>query len=378
MALAAAVGFPWRYSLRLLMKILLFSKYSRIGASSRLRILQFIPYLEANGFKCTVKSLLDDEYLNSLYTHSRRAPLAIASLYLKRLIMLFDFFRYDLIWVEKEIFPYLPAFAEKLLRLFGKAYVVDYDDAIFHNYDLSDNLVVRKFMGRKIDAVMRSSACVIAGNSYLAERARTAAAPRVEIIPTVVDHTRYRPRQDSSSKGLVIGWIGSPSTQKFVLGIREALTKACQVHNARLMLVGASPQIVTEFPGVQVDVVAWSEGSEAEQIRQMDIGIMPLPDGPWEKGKCGYKLIQYMACAVPVIASPVGVNVRIVSGSHSGLLADSLAEWERTLLQLLKSPEQRSALGVAGRKAVEETYSLQVQAPILLQIFNEAINQSRT
>lgn len=377
MALAAAVVFSWRYPLRFQMKILLLSKYSRMGASSRLRTLQFIPYLEANGFKCTVKNLFDDEYLCALYTHERRVPVAIASLYLKRLIMLFGFFRYDLIWVEKEIFPYLPAFAEKLLRLFGKAYVVDYDDAIFHNYDLSGNLAVRKLMGHKIDAVMRNSVCVIAGNSYLAERARTAEAPRVKIIPTVVDHTRYRSRQDSSSEGLVIGWIGSPSTQKFVLGIRDALIKVCQVHNARLMLVGAAPQIVGEFPGLQVEVVPWSEESEAELISLMDIGIMPLPDGPWEKGKCGYKLIQYMACAVPVIASPVGVNVDIVTSSYSGLLAGSLVEWENALSHLLASPKQRRVMGMAGRKAVENNYSLRVQAPILIRIFSDIIDQRR-
>lgn len=357
------------------MKILLLSKYPRMGASSRLRALQYLPHLESEGFDITVSSLFDDEYLHNLYKQGNRSALATAQRYLKRLIVLSSCYKYDLIWIEKEIFPYLPAFAERLLRLLGKPYVVDYDDAIFHNYDLSGNPLIRRFLGRKIDTVMRYSSCVIAGNAYLAERARTAGAPLVELVPTVVDHTRYTPRHESDNERLVIGWIGSPSTQKYVVDIREALEKACTEHNARLMLVGASPQVVAELAGLDVEVIPWSEHGEAELIRRMDIGIMPLPDGPWEKGKCGYKLIQYKACSVPVIASPVGVNVDIVSGSQSGLLACSSADWESALQQLLESAEQRAKLGSSGRQAVEETYSLQVQAPVLRRILTEAITK---
>lgn len=354
------------------MRILLLCKYSRLGASSRLRTLQYLPFLEGEGVEVTVSSLFDDEYLNCLYSHQRRAVKSVVSRYLKRLITLLSFFRYDLIWIEKEIFPYIPSLAERLLYLFGKTYVVDYDDAIFHNYDLSGNPLIRAVLGRKIDSVMRHSVCVIAGNAYLAARAKAAGAPRVVIVPTVVDHTRYTPRHNSTDQCAVIGWIGSPSTQKYVVGIRDALAKACQRHGARLMLVGATPQVVAEFPGMDVEVLPWSEESEAELICQMDIGIMPLHDGPWEKGKCGYKLIQYMACGVPVIASPVGVNVDIVNANQCGLIAGSLTEWEDQLSQLLKCSELRMELGLAGRTAVVNKYSLLAQAPVLSNIFKEA------
>jgi len=139
------------------------------------------------------------------------------------------------------------------------------------------------------------------------------------------------------------------------------------------MLIGATPDIVSEFLGVNVEVVSWSEETEAKLISKMDIGIMPLPDGPWEKGKCGYKLIQYMACAIPVIASPVGVNVDIVRTSKSGLLADRLVEWEDALKQLLSSHAQRIAMGKAGRTAVEKKYSLQVQAPIVIGVLKSVV-----
>lgn len=356
-------------------KILVLCKYSRMGASSRLRSLQYLPHLEADGFDVTVSSLFDDAYLKSIYKREGRSALAIARLYVKRLLALLSCHKYDLIWIEYEVFPYLPAAAERLLRLLRKPYIVDYDDAIFHNYDLSSNPLIRRLLGRKIDTVMRHSACVIAGNAYLAERAKAAGAPRVELVPTVVDHQRYTPRNSTDNQRPVIGWIGSPSTQKYVVGIRDALDKACKAHDARLMLVGASPQVVSELPGLDVEVVPWSEDREAELIRKMDIGIMPLPDGPWEKGKCGYKLIQYKACSVPVIASPVGVNVDLVNGSQSGLLAGSTADWESALQQLLESAEQRAKLGASGRQAVEETYSLQIQAPVLRRILTEAITK---
>jgi glycosyltransferase involved in cell wall biosynthesis len=356
------------------MKILLLSKYSRKGASTRLRLLQYLPFLEAEGFKVTVSSLFDDEYLDQLYQHGKRAPFRIMMLYLRRLVVLLSAFRYDMIWIEKEIFPYMPALAERVLRLLGKRYVVDFDDAIFHNYDLSGNPVLRRVLGRKIDVVMRCASCVVAGNEYLASRAKAAGAVRVELVPTVVDVTRYSPIGPSVASRPVIGWIGSPSTQSYVVDIARPLALQCQKHNARLLLIGASDDIASELPGVDVEVVRWSEASEVALIAGMDIGIMPLPDGPWEKGKCGYKLIQYMACGIPVIASPVGVNVDIVGTNRCGLLATSSVKWEVALDNLLESPAQRLELGRAGRQAVESWYSLAVQAPILAGIFARSMN----
>ncbi|MDA3831985.1 MAG: glycosyltransferase family 4 protein [Spirochaetales bacterium] len=271
----------------------------------------------------------------------------------------------------------MPALAERLLHWLGKRYVVDYDDAIFHNYDLSGNPVLRRVLGRKIDTVMQQAHYVVAGNEYLAARAMEAGVRGIVIIPTVVDHTRYEVRGTLKTGRLVIGWIGSPSTQQYVVGIRAALTEACQTQGARLMLVGSNLDVIAELPGIDVEVVPWTEDNEAALISQMDVGIMPLPDGPWEKGECGYKLIQYMACGVPVIASPVGVNVDIVTHSQCGLLADTPAEWVGALRRLLGSAEQRHQLVTAGRQAVERTYCLAVQEKVLSGIFYSAINQDK-
>ena len=350
------------------MRILLLSKYSRMGASSRLRSLQYLPYLEAEGIEVVARPLFDDQYLEALYTQGSRSVFKIFRQYCLRLLLLLRCSSFDLIWIEKEIFPYLPAFFERMFSLCGKPYVVDYDDAIFHNYDLSSNPVIRYFLGKKIDTVMRKSSLVIVGNDYLASRARLAGATKVVVIPTVIDMTRYRAKTYLADERLVIGWIGSPSTEHYVVSLRDVLSDVCGQFGAKLLLVGATTAIVDRLSGCEVEVVPWSEESEVDQVCKMDIGIMPLTDEPWERGKCGYKLIQYMACGVAVIASPVGVNTTIVRGSNCGLLAEKEKDWLEALTAMLESREMLAKYGAAGRQAVDNHYSLQVQSPNLVKL----------
>lgn len=353
------------------MRILQLTRYSRTGASSRLRSLQYVDILNKHGIIIDTQPLFDDTYLTELYSHKTRNVLHIIKCYISRLLLLTRAWNYDAIWIEKEIFPYLPALAERCLAWTGKSYIVDYDDAIFHNYDLSKKWLIRKLLGKKIDIVMRKATLVLAGNSYLAERAKAAGAKHVEIIPTVVDHLRYSSKTSSTPVKLTIGWIGSPSTQKYVLEIHQALADVCKQYNAQVMLVGATPQIASELPDIDIKVLPWSEESEATLISQMDIGIMPLTDNPWEKGKCGYKLIQYMACGLPVVASPVGVNTTIVKLGENGFLAAHNEQWGNAIGQLLRDAGLRKQMGDAGRQQVENIYSLHAQAPRLVKLFKD-------
>jgi len=287
--------------------------------------------------------------------------------YFRRLVRVLFFYRYRFIWIEKEIFPYCPALVESLLSFLGVKYVVDYDDAIFHNYDLSKNFFVRFFLKKKIDRVMRGAFCVIAGNEYLAARARDAGAKRVMVIPTVVDAKRYSHEGKKRSK-ITIGWIGTPSTQKYVLSLLNELQALAEKVDFRLLLVGATSDFGEKFPRVDVIVNPWSESNEASLINQMDIGIMPLDDGAWERGKCGYKLIQYMASSIPVVASPVGVNKDIVTQAGAGFLAKS-GEWEISLLHLIQNPSIRKECGNLGRQAVENRFSINSQVDRLERCF---------
>lgn len=346
-------------------KILLMARYSRLGASSRLRSYQYLPYLKQNGIDIKVAPLLGDDYINDLYSGNGRRKTIVFHAYLQRIKDLLGVKHFNLIWIEKELFPFFPAWGEVVLNFFGIPYMVDYDDAIFHNYDLHPNKLVRLLLGTKIDRVMKRAAVVIVGNSYLAERAHRAGARKIELIPTVVDLKRYRVIPKISNLPFTIGWIGSPGTSKYINLIKPALLEVCKNGSARVTLVGAGP---IKLHGVPLEIKPWTEESEVEAIQTFDVGIMPLPDEPWERGKCGYKLIQYMACGKPVVASPVGANRQIVEHGVNGFLASDIADWIAALEKLRDNVSLRKEMGFAGRRKVEEQYCIQVTGPRLLDI----------
>ncbi|MDZ4042089.1 MAG: glycosyltransferase family 4 protein [Eubacteriales bacterium] len=352
------------------MKILLLSRYGRLGASSRVRSYQYIPYLELHGMKVTVGPLLEDAYIQDLYADKRKRVGAIFYAYLRRLGYLFRSHQFDLLWIEKELFPWLPALAETLLDHLSIPYVVDYDDAVFHRYDIHPKAIVRSILGRKIDAIMRRAAIVIVGNDYLAERARRAGAKRVEYLPTVVDLEGYHTTPKSNSTVFTIGWIGSPATCHYLKLIASPLRDICSVYNARLVLIGAEK---VDLPGVPIEYVAWSEATEVQEMQRFDVGVMPLVDEPWERGKCGFKLIQYMACGRPVVGSPIGVNKQIIEHGVNGFQANTNKEWVDAMQLLRKDAELREKMGECGRKLVEESYCIQVTAPKLVSLLRSVV-----
>jgi glycosyltransferase involved in cell wall biosynthesis len=267
--------------------------------------------------------------------------------------------QFDLVWIEKEALPWMPAWLERLL-LAGVPYVLDFDDAVFHNYDLNNSTLVRGLLGRRIDRVMAGASMATCGNNYLAQRARDAGTGAVELLPTVIDLERYLPvpRATDAAESARIVWIGSPSTVQYLARLAAPLVELAQRFRFTLRVIGAT----FELPGVDVECVAWTESSEVALIAECDIGVMPLKDSPWERGKCGYKLIQYMACGLPVAASPVGVNVDIVRDGINGFLAEGDEAWVAKLEQLLGDAALRQQMGRAGRQIVEQHYSVQAVA----------------
>lgn len=352
------------------MRVLVLTRYGRLGASSRLRFLQHMPWLRDAGVDCTVQAFFSDEMLQTRYQSGRYPRMQVLSAYGERVRQLMRCRQFDLVWIEKEALPWLPAWFECFL-LRDAPYVLDYDDAIFHNYDLHASKWVRRSLGRRIDRLMARASLVVSGNEYLAQRARDAGAPWVEVVPTVVDLDHY----ECASKGTGYGgaapcivWIGSPSTVQYLAQIEEPLTMLARQFPFRLRVVGAT----LAMPGVNVECVPWSEATEAQSIAQCDVGIMPLADSPWERGKCGYKLIQYMACGLPVVASPVGVNQEIVQEGQNGYLAEGGGEWVEKLLHLLGDPGLREVMGRAGRLRVEAKYCVQQVAPRLAVLLCKA------
>ena len=327
-----------------------------MAASSRLRTYQFLPFWEAQVEKVEVAPLLNQQYLQELYGGKRISKLNVFRCYLKRLfILLFRTYRYDLIWVEKELFPYLPPVAEWLLSR-TKGYVVDFDDAIFHNYDGSEFSLIRHLLPRKIDQVMRHADLVWAGNPYLMDHAHAAGAKRVLFLPTVIDPMRYRLKTYFSNPVTCIGWIGSPTTQKYLQELLPVFEFLHSQFPIRILLVNGTESL--PFSG-ELEVIPWTEEGEIDAILQMDIGIMPLPDSLWERGKCAYKLIQYMACGLPVVASPVGFNTTVVTHGHNGYLADTPEAWQVHLTDLILHPEKRQVMGKQGYIRVQEHYTVE-------------------
>jgi len=336
-----------------------------------MRFYQYLPYLQSRHVEIQVAPMLDDEYISRLYAGKRASFFAMGRAYAHRLVRLASAGSFDLLWVEKEVLPWLPAWAETLFDRLGIPYVVDYDDAVFHRYEMHANPLVRTLLGKKIDAVMRHAAVVVSGNDYLAEHARRAGARRVEYLPTVVDLLRYSVER-RSGQGFRIGWVGTPITAPNLGIIQTALQEVGAQSALRLVLVGAGSQDL--LPGIEKEILPWSEESEVASIQSFDVGVMPLVDAPFERGKCGYKLIQYMACGLPVIASPVGVNTRIIDDGITGFLASSSREWAAAMLKLSADPAMRSRLGNAGRQKIEQEYSLQVAAPRLLDILESVLS----
>lgn len=341
-------------------RVLLLTKYGRRAAATRFRVLQYLPYFEAAGLAVDIRPLLDDRYLEKRLVEGRRAPFHALRGIGGRLRTFNDVRQFALVVIYMEALPYLPAFFERALVRLGIPYVYDFDDATFHQYDQHTNPLVRALLSKKIGAIISGASLVMAGNAYLADYARRFNTS-VEVVPTVVDVDKFLPAPAHAAGGpAVIGWIGSPSTAQYINERQALWERATADGQSTLRLVGAGPSAVR---APWVEHRAWREDTETDEVRQFDVGIMPLRDDPWSRGKCGFKLIQYLSCGVPAVASPVGVNSQIVVQGENGFLCRSDAEWETALGRLVHEPALRQELGARGRELVRQHWSLQRWGP---------------
>jgi glycosyltransferase involved in cell wall biosynthesis len=346
-----------------------FTKYGINGASTRYRFYQYFKFLQEKGASCDVISLFDDSDLVNLYENNGRSLFRLIYLFFRRVRVLLsiNIRNTDFLIIYTELFPYIPPFFEFLLKLKKVPYILDYDDAIFHQYDKHSSRVVRFFLGKKISYIMKHAELVIAGNKYIENYAIQSGVKRVEIIPTVVDMNHYASTSSKKNQTFTIVWIGSPSTSNYLNHIAPALAKICKKRNIKVELIGVGN---IDLPGVVFESFSWSKETEFELLSRCHVGIMPLTRSSWEKGKCGLKIIQYMACKLPVVASPVGVNTEIVNNGVNGYLVDSLEDWESRLIELYDNPEQLESFGKNGRKKIKSEYSLQKYAQRYVDIIN--------
>lgn len=348
-----------------------------------MRSLQYLPWMRDAGFQLAVQPLLPDELLQSRYQRGSYRPGELLRAYALRVRALLGRRDFDLVWIEKEALPYCPAWVEVAL-LGGGRYVLDYDDALFHQYDQHPNPWVRRLLGQRLDRLMARAAMVICGNGYLAQRAHDAGAGRVEVLPTAVDLRRYEgiPSPSPAAKSPTdvrgeriprIVWIGSPATRHYLERLHEPLRALASRRPFVLRVIGAA---TPAMPGVQTEAVPWTEDSEYASLCACDIGVMPLEASPWALGKCSYKLIQYMACGLPTVASAVGMNVEVVQHGKSGFLATTPQDWIDGLASLLERPDMRDSMGRAGRRRVEEEFCIQKTAPRLAGLLHSVCETS--
>lgn len=349
------------------LKILAYAKYGAEAASTRQRILQYAGPLADAGIELECQILLGDHYVRSIASGTRASAAAVGGAYLRRMSSLLRRPAHDLYWVYADLLPYMPPALDRLLFAKKRPVVVDWDDAFHENYARHANPVVRALFATKLDSLLARADAVTCGNRYLYDHVGRFARRRL-IVPTVVDTDVYRP--DRGEGPLTIGWIGSPSTWKNCRHVLPALADACERFDARFLIVGAGPAAASDRHP-RFEFVDWSQESEVARVQSMDVGISPMLDEPFQRGKSGYKLIQYMACGVPCLASPVGSQAEILEGETAGLLARDEADWPAGLAALLSDAHRRKALGKAGRALAVERYSLQSQAPRLIALFNE-------
>jgi glycosyltransferase involved in cell wall biosynthesis len=280
---------------------------------------------------------------------------------------------YDVVYLFREAALLGPAIFERWVRHQQVPMIFDFDDAIFVPYVSPSNgyLSYLKFPS-KTATICRLSAHIMAGNPYLADYARQF-NEQVTIIPTTIDTEKYTIIERQQNALPVIGWSGSFSTVAHLDTLRKALIRLAKIEQFKLRVIGTSQY---QLDGVNVEAIAWRSETEVDDLRPIDIGIMPLPDDTWSRGKCGLKALQYMALGIPTVCSPVGVNADIIQHGENGFLAATEDEWIDVLTRLLKSEELRRQIGAQGRLKVERQYSARSQAPRVYEIF-ESVSRAK-
>ena len=336
-----------------------------MGASSRLRSIQYVEPLKGYGIFLDVKPLISNSMLKLRYKNKRYLFFSLVRAYLSRIYQLWSAKNYDFVIIEKEMLPWATSGIEKFL-LIGSKYILDFDDATFHKYDQHRFSFVRFVWGKKLDYLMNSSAAVICGNTYLQDRAILAGSKRVEFLPTVVDFNKYKEvaynKPYLADTTIKIVWIGTPETEKYLQVISEVLEKLSKKYDLELNLIGGKLFSSEYFKVKHLD---WSAEFENHMLAECHIGVMPLFKGSWELGKCGYKLVQYLASGLPAVGTAIGANKNILQHGENGYLVLNSNEWYGALENLILNPALRNNMGKRGREIAKKHFSLKSNAEIL-------------
>jgi glycosyltransferase involved in cell wall biosynthesis len=340
--------------------------------SQRFRFEQYFSVLHAAGYSYEVQSFLDSQNWQIFFKSGNglKKLKALLNGFIKRCKIVFRAHRFDSIFIHREASPVGPPVFEWIFSVVLKKKIIyDFDDAIWLTDRPNESLALRLIKSRwKVQAICRWAHKVSCGNNYLGDFAKQV-NNRVVYNPTTIEtrtlHNRaLYPHIEKSET--VIGWTGSHSTLKYLQEIETALHDIIDANpNVTLLIIADRPPMLK----VPFKFVEWNQLSEVEDLLKIDIGIMPLPDDEWSKGKCGFKALQYLALNIPAVVSPVGVNTNIVEHGSNGFLASSSDEWRFYLQKLITDPKLRKEMGEKGRKKVENDYSVASNSAAFLSLF---------
>ena len=343
------------------MKVLFIVPYPTKGPSNRFRVQQYIPYLKEQGIDCYLEPFQTEKLYDIIYKKGHFLTMAshLAQATLKRAIVLLASKRFDAVFIHREAYPIGISLLERLFKLVNKKMIFDFDDSIFLS---KPNGGLINFLKRnsKVSEIIKLSNCVIAGNNYLRDYALQF-NKNVTVLPTCIDTDLYKPFDGyRRAEKIVIGWIGSRTTADYLLILKNVFGRLLdRFAHLEIKIVGADALNMER----RIIKQAWSLDTEVQSLQSFDIGIMPMPDNPWTKGKCAFKIIQYMAVGIPCVASGVGMNIEVIQDGVNGFLAQSEEEWFSKLSMLIEDSKLRNRLGAQGHRTVEQRYSLKVNAP---------------
>ncbi len=352
-------------------RIVVLTRYNQQFASARVRFLQYADLWRKAGRKVAVTILLDEKFKQSILTDQKFSLgliLHTAYCYLKRIgFVLFKIKKGDIVFIQLEILPMFPSILERYLVWRKIPFIIDFDDAFFDFYEKSSNKLVTMFLKNKFSNIVTMANWNITGSAFLTEYAfkRT---NRVTEIPTSVLMKDYAHQTATQNNVFTIGWIGSPSTAKFIDDIAEVLIQFLETTNSKLLLVGYEGSILKNHSNITNET--WNISTEVAMLHQLDVGIMPLRNDGFSLGKCGFKLIQYMACGKPTISTPLPANVNI-DGGKGNLFANNHAEWLTALEEVYNNSKHFREVGIQNRKRVINHYTIEANYGKYLDIFDK-------
>jgi glycosyltransferase involved in cell wall biosynthesis len=338
--------------------------------SQRYRYEQYIDFLRSHDFEFTFSPIITEQDDKVFYSKGKiisKAFITLKSIFIR----MKDWMRYndfDIIFIQREALFIGSTFFERKAFKSKARVIFDFDDSIWLMDTSPENKKWEWLKNPdKTKTNIQNAHLVIAGNKYLLDYAKKF-NPNSVLIPTTVDCNHHRPLTKRSAGKVIIGWSGSISTIKHFEHIVPVLIKLKEKYNDKIgfKLIGDNNY---KNENLHLTGVAWQLNNEVEELNEFDIGIMPLPDDEWAKGKCGLKGLTYMACEIPAVMSPVGVNTEIIIHGENGFLAKSENDWINYLSQLIESPELRVKMGKAGRETVLKNYSVEANRESYLKAF---------